>query len=153
MLYQRRKSNYQYMRRLLNTPPFSNYISLWDQIFSIYFSHNEISQRIKCTSILWESIKPDIKEIVKIWNNAILLINFTPKTCFYANIHFNRQWVYYSHFIFFNFLNKFIYLFLAALGLHCCVRAFSSCGEWGLLFVEVRGLLVAVASLVAEHGL
>ena len=44
-------------------------------------------------------------------------------------------------------------LFLAELGLCCCVRAFSSCGEWGLLFVAVRGLLVAVASLVAEHGL
>ena len=43
-------------------------------------------------------------------------------------------------------------LFLAALGLRCCVRAFSSCGEWGLLFVAVRGLLIAVASLV-EHGL
>ena len=46
-----------------------------------------------------------------------------------------------------------IYLFLAALGLHCCAWAFSSCGERGLLFVVVRGLLIAVASLVAEHGL
>ena len=42
---------------------------------------------------------------------------------------------------------------MVALGLHCCVRAFSSCGERGLLFVAVRGLLIAVASLVAEHGL
>ena len=33
------------------------------------------------------------------------------------------------------------------LGLHCCARAFSSCGEWGLLFVAVRGLLIAVVSL------
>ena len=46
-----------------------------------------------------------------------------------------------------------IYLFLAALGLHCSVRAFSSCGEQGLLFVAVRRLLIAVASLAAEHGL
>ena len=30
---------------------------------------------------------------------------------------------------------------------------FSSCGEWGLLFVVVCGLLIVVASLVAEHGL
>ena len=37
--------------------------------------------------------------------------------------------------------------------LHCCVRAFSSCGEWGLLFIAVHGFLIAVASLVAEHGL
>ena len=48
---------------------------------------------------------------------------------------------------------KLIYLFLAALRLCCCVRAFSSCSEQGLLFVAVRGLLVAVASLVAEHRL
>ena len=54
------------------------------------------------------------------------------------------------------FLNKFIYfiyLFLAALGLRCLVWAFSSCRERGLLFVAVRGLLVLVASLVAEHRL
>ena len=50
-------------------------------------------------------------------------------------------------------LYKFIYLFLAALGLRCCARAFSSCGEQGLLFVEVRGFLIEVASLVAEHRL
>ena len=33
------------------------------------------------------------------------------------------------------------------------MRAFSSCGERGLLFVAVRRLLIAVASLVVEHGL
>ena len=53
---------------------------------------------------------------------------------------------------FFN-LFIFIYLFLAALGLCCCAQAFSSCGERGLLFVVVRGLLIGVASLVVEHGL
>ena len=51
------------------------------------------------------------------------------------------------------FKNKFIYLFLAALGLCCCAWAFSSCDEWGLLFIAMHGLLIAVASLVAEHGL
>ena len=60
-------------------------------------------------------------------------------------------------FVFFKFyfilLFLFIYLFLVVLHLHCCVRAFSSCGEQGLLFVAVRGFLIAVASLVAEHGL
>ena len=45
------------------------------------------------------------------------------------------------------------FLFLAVLGLHCCTRAFSSCGEQGLHFVVVHRLLLAVASLVAEHGL
>ena len=42
---------------------------------------------------------------------------------------------------------------MAELGLCCCVRAFSSCGEQGLLFVAVHRVLIAVASLVAEHGL
>ena len=50
-------------------------------------------------------------------------------------------------------INLFIYLFLAALGFCCCTRAFSSCGERGLLFVAVRGLLMAVASLAVEHRL
>ena len=47
----------------------------------------------------------------------------------------------------------YLFFFLAELGLRCCVRTFSSCSEWGLLFVVVRGLLIVVASLVAEHGL
>ena len=44
-------------------------------------------------------------------------------------------------------------VFLAVLGLRCCSWAFSSCSERGLLFVAVHRLLIAVASLVAEHGL
>ena len=47
----------------------------------------------------------------------------------------------------------FFFFFLAVLGLRCCTRAFSSCGEQGLLFVAVHGLLIAVASLVVEHRL
>ena len=50
-------------------------------------------------------------------------------------------------------LNVVFLFFLAALGLRCCARAFSSCGGQGLFFVAVRGLLIAVASLVAEHRL
>ena len=45
------------------------------------------------------------------------------------------------------------FVFLAALGLLCCVQAFSSCGEQGLLFVVVHRFLIAVASLVVEHEL
>ena len=45
------------------------------------------------------------------------------------------------------------YLFLAALGLCCCIRAFSSCRERGLISVVLHGLLIAVASLAVEHGL
>ena len=39
------------------------------------------------------------------------------------------------------------WVFVAARGL------FSSCGEQGLLFLVMRGLLIAMASLVVEHGL
>ena len=39
------------------------------------------------------------------------------------------------------------------LGLCFCARAFSSCGEWGPLFIAVRGPLTVAASLVAEHRL
>ena len=53
----------------------------------------------------------------------------------------------------FFFFLIFIYLFVAALGLRCCMWAFPSCGEQGLLFIAVLGLLIAVTSLVAEHGL
>ena len=42
---------------------------------------------------------------------------------------------------------------MAVLGLSFCVRAFSSCGERGPLFIAVRGPLTIVASLVAEHRL
>lgn len=32
-------------------------------------------------------------------------------------------------------------------------RLFSSCGEWGLLFIVLHELLVSGAPLVGEHGL
>ena len=51
------------------------------------------------------------------------------------------------------FVYLFIYLFLAVLGLRFCVRAFSSCGKWGPLFIAVRGPLAIAASLVTEHRL
>ena len=56
-------------------------------------------------------------------------------------------------FCFFGFLNKFIYLFLAVLGLPFCARAFSSCGKQGPLFIAVRGPVTVAASPVAEHRL
>ena len=39
------------------------------------------------------------------------------------------------------------------LGLRFCARAFTSCGEWGPLFIVARGLFIVVTSLVAEHRL
>ena len=66
---------------------------------------------------------------------------------------------------FFKKKNLFIYLFYFCLcWVCCCAWAFSSCGERGLLFVAVRGLLIAVtccrvqalgarASVVVARGL
>ena len=71
----------------------------------------------------------------------------------YSFCHITPSYFVHSTDDFLFFIDLFIYLLLAVLGLHCCARAFSSCGERGLLFVAVRGFLVAVASLVAEHGL
>ena len=51
-----------------------------------------------------------------------------------------------SFFFFFN-------VFLTAWGLRCCAQAFPSYSDQGLLFVAVRRLLIAVASLVSEHRL
>ena len=41
-----------------------------------------------------------------------------------------------------------MYLFLAVLSLRHCGWTFSTCGEQGLLFLALRGLLVAETSLV-----
>ena len=67
------------------------------------------------------------------------------------------QWSDQRHldcFLFFVlFFFKFIYLFMAVLGLHFCARAFSRCGKRGPLFIAVRRPLTIAASLVAEHRL
>ena len=42
---------------------------------------------------------------------------------------------------------------MTVLSLRFCARAFSSCGEWGPLFIAVRRPLTVAASLVVEHRL
>ena len=75
-------------------------------------------------------------------------------TIIIIGLHFFKVFLFF-YFIYLlkNYLFIYLFIYLAALGLGCWVRAFSSCGEQGLLFVVVRGLLIAVASLVVEHGL
>ena len=46
----------------------------------------------------------------------------------------------------------FLYLFLTALSLHCCGLSLVA-ASGGYSLIVVCGLLIAVASLVAEHGL
>ena len=60
--------------------------------------------------------------------------------------------IFFIHSFCFVFL-KFIYFFMAVLGLHFCARALSSCGKWGPLLIAVRGPLTTTASPVAEHRL
>ena len=51
------------------------------------------------------------------------------------------------------FLFFFSFLFLAALGLHCCTWAFSSCMvSGGYSLVTVHRFLITVASLAVEQG-
>ena len=52
-------------------------------------------------------------------------------------------------FLFFFFSSFWVFL---VLGFHCCAPTFSSCGKWGLLFVALLRLLVAVASLMGALG-
>ena len=93
------------------------------------------------------------------YKNAVILYKYYFVACFFKTTYRDIICILYNSpfYLFFCFcFNKFVYfvyLFLAVFGLRCCTRAFSSCGEWGLLFVVVRGLLIAVASLVVEHGL
>ena len=54
--------------------------------------------------------------------------------------------------IYFKYLWFFVF-FMAVLGLRFCVRAFSSCGKRGPLFIAVYGPLTIAASLVVEHRL
>ena len=54
-----------------------------------------------------------------------------------------RYLLFFKFYLFIYFWLRLV--FIAAQGL------FSSCGEQGLLFVAVHGLLIVVASLVAEH--
>ena len=61
--------------------------------------------------------------------------------------------LYLMGFIFIFNIYLLIYLSLAALGLHCWAPAFSSCGDQGLHFVAVRGLLIVVASWALERRL
>ena len=58
--------------------------------------------------------------------------------------HYNQEELY-------KFLKTFLFIFfLAVLGLHCWVQAFSSRGERGYSPNAVPGLLIAVASLIAR---
>ena len=74
------------------------------------------------------------KKSVYKWTHAVQIHVQGP------NVH-NKKIYHFKHLKKNKFI-YFIYLFLAALGLCCCTQAFSGCGEQGLLFIVVHGLLL-----------
>ena len=56
-------------------------------------------------------------------------------------------------FILLIFINLFIYLYLAVLGLRCCAQAFSSCIERGYSSLRCVGFSLQWLTLIVEHGL
>ena len=65
----------------------------------------------------------------------------------------NQRSKSYFFFLMHAFFKIFIYLFLAALVFIAARGLFFNCGERGLLFFLVHGLLIVVASLAVEHRL
>ena len=63
------------------------------------------------------------------------------------------SWCTILFFFFFLIFFFFIFLFLTVLGPCFCLRALSSCGKWGPLFIAVHGPLTIAACLAAEHRL
>ena len=111
-----------------------------------------IYQILSSSSAVWQKEKASsnskmIKDNLQPYFICVCSLVLQRLTCYFLSFFFLM-------FMFFIFIYLFLlFYFLAALGLCCCARAFSSCSERGLLFVVVCGLLIAVASLVAKHGL
>ena len=90
------------------------------------------------------------------WKISVRLIPSPACQLSSGHIDFSYQnWVQCFFFFFLDesFFLYLFYLFLAALGLRFCARAFSSCGKRGPLFIAVRRPLTITASPAAEHRL
>ena len=101
---------------------------------------NLILQAIRLASACFQTVKLNLTQDTPLHSPSLLSVYFQPLNLFKTNY----LWIYLSIFFFFFFF-LLCSVFIAA-------RAFSSCNEWGLLFLEVRGLLIVGASL-AEHSL
>ena len=77
---------------------------------------------------------------------SLIFFFLNPANCF-------PKWLtIYIYLYIYLFIYLFIYFWLHWVFVAVC-RLFSSCGEQGLLFIAVHGLLTALASLVVEHRL
>ena len=88
-------------------------------------------------------------------HNLSFSFHFDPKII--KKIVLLPQWlvllIIVSSLSFFKKFILFIYLFLAALGLCCCARAFSSCREQGYCSLRCAVFSLRWLLLLAEHGL
>ena len=76
---------------------------------------------------------------------------YTPVSDIMKYLYLVSQISVHTETVFF-FLYKFIYLFMAVLGLHCCMRAFSSCGEWGYSSLRCAGFSLRWLLLLRSTG-
>jgi len=110
-----------------------------------------------CLSLLLENSQPLLFHSLILFPFFHLLLSFLLHTC-YTFCNFPTVLEYSIEFdhIFslghFSWHALFIYLSMAVLRLHCCMCFFLIVTSRELFFVAIRGLLIAVASLAAEHG-
>ena len=115
---------------------------LWSEAGISIFLHKvwEIQPR-SCTQGLEMAWRRVVLHSFKVW-----LRSWRSFSLFFFFIHILKDACSLLCFFFFCNFYLFICLFLAVLGLRFCARASSSCGEWGPLFIAVRGPLTIAAS-------
>ena len=76
-------------------------------------------------------------------------------SCLDSKVHFLKKlFSFFFKYLFIYSFCLFILFYFGCVGSSLLHAGFLfSCREWGLLFVVVHGLLIAAASLVAEHEL
>ena len=103
---------------------------------------------------LWFKI---FKKYVYCNKNYVLILQFSIKidvSC-KKKICWPQEYLFFSLFFFLRNSRSYwlIDWLIAVLGVRFCVRAFSTCGKWGPLFITVCRPLTIAASLVTEHRL
>ena len=91
---------------------------------------------------------------VRVSPSSFLLFQCPTSTTFHSQIHL-ESWIIneFRETQACAIIILFIPLFLAVLGLHCCLQAFSSCGEGWCFLVAVHRIHIVMDSLVVEHRL
>ena len=112
-------------------------------MYHIFFIHSSVDGHLGCFHVLAIVNSAAVNIGVYVSFRIMVFSGYKPRSEIAGS---------YGSSIFSCFLKNF-YLFMVVLGLRFCVRAFSSCGKWGPLFIAVRGPLTMAASLVVEQRL